>query len=258
MSITNFVDPNMIPKSVKIMFGPQFFVLPEGSMVGEKREDLQDRCVYNCLSSWVKYLYEEMVPSMIMPLECLPFSVDTNRFQPTGLTGPKERIWDCVVYVKRRSNELINHAIDLLQSKQLSYKIFQYGSYQESDYLHELQHCKWMLVLDAHESQGFALEEAMSCNVPLLVMDASSLYDETTDGGKTYTYEYLKPKDLKATSVPYWSNECGIKIQTKEDLSQAMDTMMATYHKFSPRAYILQTLSDEVCMKRILEYFSLC
>jgi hypothetical protein len=33
--------------------------------------------------------------------------------------------------------------------------------------------------------------------------------------------------------------------------------MMKTYETFKPRDYILETLSEEVCIKRILDYFKL-
>jgi chitinase len=111
-----------------------------------------------------------------------------------------------------------------------------------------------MLVLDAHESQGFALQEAMSCNVPLLVIDAMSMYDEKCDGINS-VYDFLKPKKLSATSVPYWSHECGVKINESNDLSDSIDKIMS--NKYTPREYIVRTLSDNVCMKRIIDYFQL-
>lgn len=141
----------------------------------------------------------------------------------------------------------------LLEEKALKYHVFRYGSYNEEDYKNCLLMSKFMLVLDGHESQGFALEEAMSCNTPLLVVDATSMYDETNDG----VYEHLKPKKLLATSVPYWSEECGIKITNPVQLSDSIDNMMANYKQYTPRNYILNTLSDKVCMERILDYFSL-
>jgi FkbM family methyltransferase len=113
-----------------------------------------------------------------------------------------------------------------------------------------------MLTLDAHESQGFGLEEAMSSGVPLLVMDAASMYDEM-DNGVNATYEHLRPNKLFATSVPYWSDECGIKITKQSELSDAIDKILITYDSFTPRDYIVRTLSDEVCMRRILDYFNL-
>jgi hypothetical protein len=252
MTCTHFIDPEQIPKQIKIIYGPQFFVFPSGPVVGTLQDELVGRCVYNCLSPWVKDTFQEMASSFIMPIEPLPFGVDTNYFRPYDANY--EKIFDCILYVKRRSNELVNYAKLLLESKGLTYHVFQYGSYIETDYMYGIRMSKFMLVLDAHESQGFALEEAMSCNVPLLVMDATSMYDETNDGVHV-TYDYLKPKNLTATSVPYWSDECGIRITKQEELSNAIDAMMNTYTQFTPRNYVLRTLSDEACMNRILEYF---
>ena len=144
----------------------------------------------------------------------LPYSVDTNAFKPSSPSLEKE--YDCIVYIKRRSNNLVNYTLSMLNQKGLKYKIFRYGSYTEEDYKNSLQKAKFMLTLDAHESQGFALEEAMSSGVPLLVMDATSMYNEM-DNGVNATYEYLRPKKLLATSVPYWSDECGIKITEQSE-----------------------------------------
>lgn len=250
----NFIDPNIIPYSIKIIYGPQFWVFPDKPIVGEFNEAISKRCVYNCLSDWVKHVYQEMSKEFIMPLYTFPFAVDTEKFQPSSNKMEKE--YDCIVYIKRRSIQLVNNTLSLLNQKGMKYIIFKYGIYNEEDYQDALLKCKFMLTLDAHESQGFALEEAMSSDVPLLVMDATSMYDEM-DNGVNATYEYLKPKKLLATSVPYWSNECGIKITDESELSDAMDKMMLTYHTFTPRNYIVKTLSDEVCMRRILDYFNL-
>lgn len=36
-----------------------------------------------------------------------------------------------------------------------------------------------------------------------------------------------------------------------------MDTLIIMSSSFTPRDYIVRTLSDEVCMKRILDYFKM-
>jgi len=250
--MSNFVDPYMIPKTIKIVYGPQLWVIPVSPMVGPFDEGLQDRCVFNVLSSWVEKYCREMAADFIMPISQFPIAVNTDKFNISN--NGKEL--DCIVYIKRRSNELIDYTINLLRWKGLIFKEFRYGSYNEVDYLDSLSKSKFMLTLDAHESQGFALEEAMSSGVPLLVMDATSMYDEM-DNGVNATYEYLRPKKLLATSVPYWSDECGIKITDKTELSESIDKMMEKYQDFTPRDYILRTLSDEVCMNRILDYFKI-
>jgi hypothetical protein len=250
---SNFIDPYIIPNNIKIIYGPQLWVIPAPPIVGKYKEDLKEKCVFNLLSNWVENYCREIEPSYIMPITYFPFGVDTNKFVPSLRT---EKVYDCILYIKRRSNTLINYTIDLLNSKQLIYKIFKYGSYNENDYINSLKQSKFMITLDAHESQGFALEEAMCCNIPLLVVDAISMYDEM-DNGVNSTYQYLKPKKLLATSVPYWSDDCGIKITEQNELSISIDTMLNNYLSFTPRNYIVKTLSDEVCMKRILDYFKL-
>lgn len=251
LSCFDFIDPDIIPKKVKIIFGPQFFVIPNGPITGQLIDKYSERCVYNGLSNWVKdYLLE--FGNFIVPIECFPFSVDTDKFVP----GNREYKYDFLVYIKRRSNDVINYTIQLLKIKNLRYKIYKYGCYTEDEYIKDLHKSKSMIVLDAHESQGFALEEAMSCNVPLLVVDSTSMYDETQDGIKS-TYRFLKPKKLYSTSVPYWSDECGIKITDKTELFDNIDLMLNTYEQFKPRDYVERTLSDKKCMERILSYFLL-
>lgn len=251
--MSDFIDPYEIPQNIKIIYGPQLWVIPVPPMVGNFDQNLKDRCVFNLLSKWVENYCRELSYDFIMPISYFPLAVDTNKFNISEISLKE---YDCIVYIKRRSNDLVAKTISILNQKGLKYKVFRYGSYTEEDYKDVLQKAKFMLTLDAHESQGFALEEAMSSGVPLLVMDATSMYDEM-DNGLVATYDYLRPKKLLATSVPYWSDECGIKITDQAELSDAIDRILNTYHLFSPRNYIVKTLSDKVCMQRILDYFQI-
>ena len=52
------------------------------------------------------------------------------------------------------------------------------NKYNETDYINYLKECKYGIWVDAHESQGFALEEALSLDVPLLVWNIKSLNQE--------------------------------------------------------------------------------
>lgn len=249
-----YVDPleAKIPDNVKIIYGPQHWIFPSGRLVGNSDPVLSSRCVYNTLSKWVETAFIELVGSMAIPLVQFPFGVDTDKFKPE-IT---DKTLDCIVYIKRRDTNLVKNVLDMLGDLKLTCKIFRYGSYQEAEYLKALRNSKFMITLDAHESQGFALQEAMSCNVPLLVIDAQSMYDEMPDGVNS-EYKYLKPKEMLSTSVPYWSNKCGIKISSFQEFPTALNAMILNWNYFTPREYIIETLSDDVCMKRILEYFNL-
>jgi hypothetical protein len=252
LSCFSYIEPSQLPPHVKVILGPQFFIFPDERIIGPPLASMNGRWVYNCLSEWIIKTFHEFGSEFKMPLVALPFGVNTQRFQPRS--EDQHPSLDCIIYVKRRSKALIEYTLQLVHEKGFTYQLFEYGSYQEEEYRNGLQNAKFMMVLDAHESQGFALEEAMSCNVPLLVVDATSMYEETNDGVKP-TYESMRPKKLEATSVPYWCEECGIKLRNTAELSNALNYMIANYRIFTPRKFVLGTLSDEVCMKRILGWF---
>jgi hypothetical protein len=250
-----FLPIEFFPPNVKILYGPQHWVFPQGPLVGPPR-NLEHKAAYNVLSEWNKITHEEVAGPLIVPRVCFPFGVDVDRFCP--VSHPNYALLnECIVYVKSRHPLiifqvcafLINHGINKLN-------LFYYGKYDEEEYLKELRRVRFMVVIDAHESQGFALEEAMSCNVPLFVMDATSMHDEVNIFGVP-TYEHMKPKNLYATSVPYWSDKCGVKFTNLSEMEGAFDTFIkkVTLGEFSPREFVLETLRPEVCMHRILDYF---
>lgn len=247
ISNTHFFNPDLIPESIKIIFGPQFF--PANKIIGNVNQLFSKRCVYNSLSSWVDKFIVDTSKSLVIPTTQFPFAVDTEKFKPSS----QEKTFDCLIYFKHRNPDTLNSVKKVIESKNLSYKVISYGSYREEDYINLLHQCKFMLSVDAHESQGFALQEAMACNVPLLVFDIKSVYDEY---GTTF-FDRYKPLELNATSVPYWSEECGLRTTELNEIPNLIVEMLNNYQTFNPRKFILENLSEEVCMKRILYYFNL-
>jgi hypothetical protein len=245
ISNQKFFNPTLIPKHIKIIFGPQFF--PENEIIGNINSKYSERCVYNSLSEWVNKFILDTTNGLVIPINQFPFSVNTEKFHPND----NQKTLDCLLYFKHRDPQLLSDIKTLLERKLLSYKVFSYGSYHEEDYINTLQKSKFMLTLDAHESQGFALQEAMACNVPLLVFDIKTVYEEHNS---TFFNKY-KPLELKATSVPYWSEKCGLKNTELEEVPALLDEMMLKYQTFEPRQFILDNLSEEVCMKRILDWY---
>lgn len=242
-----YIDPIEIPEEVKIIFGPQLWVFPQGDLVTKPHT----RGVYNVLSKWVGEMCKEF--DLSIPCVEFPFSVNTEKFKPIPT---ENKVLDCIVYVKNRKLSVVNEILQTIHNRGLTYKIFIYGKYTEQDYIEALQNCKFVVSVDASESQGFALEEAMSCDVPLIVVDAISMHDYSADGYNS-AFEHLRPKKLAATSVPYWSDNCGIKITEVAEFNSALEKMITDYKQFTPRNYILENLSDVKCMSRILDYFDL-
>ena len=248
---TKYFDPDIFPQQIKVIYGPQFWVFPSGPIVGPLETRFEKKCVFNTLSKWVEELYIEMVGNLRIPMTQFPYAIDVARFIPAEET----KTIDCLVYIKRRSRSIVDPVLSFLTKNRINFKIYRYGSYSEESYLKDLQSSKYMIVLDAHESQGYALQEAMSCNVPLLVVNATSMYDEVENERVNYASNI--PKKMRATSVPYMSEQCGICITSYEEFEAAHAFMQENYKTFSPRDYILETLSPRVCMDRILQYFEI-
>ena len=234
-----------VPERIKIIYGPQTFVFPEGILCSPYKEELKGRCFFNTLCKWNELVFREMSQNFMIDTVQFPFGVDVESFSPSKI----EKNIDCLVYIKQRDSILVKSVLSLLKNKNMNVNILTYGSYNENMYKNFLSSSKFMLVIDRHESQGFALQEAMSMNVPLLVLDATSMHDEV-DKNNFHIYKDIN-KNLYATSVPWWSEECGIRIENYEELDETIDIMKT--RTFSPRKYILENLTDKVCMERILK-----
>jgi glycosyltransferase involved in cell wall biosynthesis len=134
--------------------------------------------------------------------------------------------------------------LTFLKSKNIEFEIFDYVSrYSEEKYLDYLQNSKYGIWLDAHESQGFALEEALSCNVPLLVWNITSMNQE-------YRSSY---SNIPATTIPYWDARCGEYFYTSSELEETFNNFLSKIDTYKPREYILENLSIDVCEKNLLD-----
>lgn len=252
ISNTTYIDPEILPTHAKVIFGPQHFVFPHGDVLGTYRANYEHRVVFNSLSKWVEVMFLEF-GSFKVPIVQFPFAVDVDKFKMNRIPE-----FDCLVYVKSRHLTIVNAVIETLMRKGLTFRIIAYGSYTETDYINLLSKCRFMLVIDRHESQGFAIQEAMSCNVPLLVLDVNSMHEEADDRDYvTFIYKETN-KNLFATVVPYWSDSCGILLKSLDELDYGIDKIMPLCDShYTPRDFILRELSPHKCMSRILSYFDI-
>jgi hypothetical protein len=243
VSPATYIDPAILPGRVKAIIGPQLYVFPEGPTVGPRDPVFDKRYVITCLSDWVGDVWRSE-KQLRFPALPLPTGVDTNRFMP----GNAERN-SCILYLKHRAPEDMRAAQLATARLPLPIITFVYGSYKEEDYITALKKARFMVVVDGHESQGYALQEAMSSGVPLVVWDVTTMYQEYGKHGYVYRRNGLP---LTATSIPWWSDECGIRFTNKEELGAALDRMMVEWSTFKPRDYVVRNLSDEACMRRWL------
>jgi glycosyltransferase involved in cell wall biosynthesis len=230
------IDVSNYPNT-KFIFGPQFSVFPEERLNIIKGQ----KSVYNLLSRWVIDIWKQYTLCNNLKLIALPFGVDTERFKDIKPISERNTI---MLYFKHRDPLALNFIENYLKSKGLEYSIFSYDKrYDENDYISCLQNSKFCIWIDAHESQGFALQEALSCNVPLLVWNVTSMNQEY---GQGYN-------NIPATTIPYWDENCGELFYNISDFEVTYNKFIENINNYKPRKFILDNLSIEVCENNLIE-----
>ena len=247
-----WISPDEFPSNVYILYGPQFFVLPEGPLCGPFNEEWSKRSVYTCLCKWNMGVYSEFSPSFVIPMKPFFFGISDS----TPDFSEDEKTLDCVIYIKRRDPFHIIQVQEQLDKRQLTYEIFEYGSYDNTEYFNTLKRAKFCIWLGTHESQGFCFQETLVTNTPILLWDATSMYFEFTSEGRMEFEKWLGTKTLESTTANLWSDECGLRMDDT-CIGDSIERMLELYTTFKPRSFILENASDKVCMNKILSHFGL-
>jgi hypothetical protein len=247
-----WISPDEFPGKY-ILYGPHHFVFPQGQLIGPLNKEWAKRCVYTTLSDWNLKVFAEFAKETVIPLKALSFGINPTIQDSSRI--PK--IIDCIIYFKRRDPNLLKTVCKQVEELGLRFKVFTYGTYKNEEYINSLKIAKCCIWIGTHESQGFAFQECLASNVPILCLDASTMFEELTPRGISQ-YEHLKGKRLlQSTTATQWSPECGIKITEMNEFKSALTLLLEDTTKYQPRTFILSKVSDHIAMKDILETFQL-
>ena len=227
-------------KNTKFIFGPHFSVFPN-RMLTMINNTLKNS-IYIQPSDWARDTWINLHAHHFLPIKTLSFAVDVEMFKPIKDLNNRSEVF---VYFKSRSQQEMNLLEKSLKSKNIKYNFFSYlNKYKESDYINALKKAKFGIVLGRHESQGFAIEEALSCNVPLLVWSCIDMSQEVNQN-------YSK---IPATTVPYWDERCGEIFYKWNEFENSFNTFLKNLKlgKYAPRDYIVENLSAKPCAERLL------
>jgi hypothetical protein len=100
--------------------------------------------------------------------------------------------------------------------------------------------------MGCHESQGFALEEALAMDVSLLVWSVTRMDQES---GQAVPYRHVASR---AETAPYWDDHCGVRITEAAELTNDLERLLAgcTGGSFAPRQFVVETLSPAAVYER--------
>lgn len=224
------INTSLFPNK-KFIFGPHFSVLPDNTL--HKIKNIHKNSIYIQPSEWVSQLWRDMKAESVIPIKTFSFPVNIDKFKPNN--SPRDTVF---IYFKERKQEELNILTRFLNRKNIKYKIFDYNKkYNENDYIKCLQKSKYGIWLGRHESQGFALEEALSMDVPLLVWNVKSINQEE---GQNYP-------DLFGTTIPYFSEKCGDYFYDANEFESKYKQFINKLNTYKPREYILENLTTEIC-----------
>jgi glycosyltransferase involved in cell wall biosynthesis len=229
------IDVSKYPNT-RFIFGPHFSVFPEQNLQSSKGP----KSVYIQPSKWAADVWSVSPLCKDIDIKPVPFGVDTDRFIETI---PLEHRNQVFVYYKTRNPIDLQFILDKLQEIGVTYTLFSYDNrYNEVEYVECLRNAKYGIWIGRHESQGFALEEALSCNVPLLVWDVLSMNQEH---GPNYD-------DIPGTVVPYWDSRCGEIFYKREHFDYTYRVFLSKLDHFKPREYVLSKLTIEKCEQQFI------
>ncbi|MDA9645447.1 hypothetical protein N9T02_01080 [Candidatus Actinomarina] len=162
---------------------------------------------------------------------------------PTGIFSEKKisttyqsnnRNNRCLIYYKNRNMEDLNKVINFLKNRNIPYDLFEYGKYSNHKLLKTAKRNKFCILINSAESQGIAVQEMLSMNLPIYVWD-------------------LPASELNcfASSVPYFNEKCGMVTNSYDEFVNSFDKFINEYSFYRPSEYVLANLTHEKFIKNL-------
>lgn len=235
-----FIDIENYPDK-KFIFGPHFSVFP--NKIVKRFNNSHKNGIYIQPSQPSVNTWQKEFSFNSLPMKAMAFGVNTNKFKQLN-NIKKDNIF--LYYKDRDPNELVLLK-KFLQDQNINYKFFSYMErYTEQDFLSYIQSCKYGIWLGCHESQGFALEESLSCDVPLLVWTVKLRIQQYS------MRDVYKNVKSPVTSIPYWDNNCGEYFEEENELEETFSKFINNLEKYEPRKFVIENISMEACEKNFL------
>lgn len=173
-------------------------------------------------------------------LNDLNLDIDESKFctLPIGLIEKQKLIYNlkiktrnerCLVYFKNRENSELEQVLEFLETKRIKYDLLQYGNYLNSKLKKLSKKNKFGVVIGSTESQGFAIQEMLLSNLPLIIWDKNI--------GNFEEYQ------INGTTVPYWNDLCGIKVDSIDALINSFEFFINNLNKYKPVSLISEQLT---------------
>jgi len=179
----------------------------------------------------VRELVRSSAPELGPKIRICTAGVDARFWAPSGV-GRSSRV---VVYWKSGDEAFCTDVERVIEASGLQPIRIRYGKYTPDEYKRALDNAVAGVFLSSFETQGLALAEAWSMDVPTLVWNPQA---QTSWRGHPF---------VAGSSAPYLSVETGSSWRRVSELASLIDDLPQKRHEFHPRDWVLANMSDVVC-----------
>ncbi len=211
----------------KLIAGPNIVVDPHDSG-GVMCHDAID--IILTPSNWTAAYWQASAPEIADKIRVWAAGISIN--QPSDKTG-SVIIYDKILnqsLVSKIKNEVQNHTGQTAL-------IFTYGNFKRSTYLKALKTAPAMIYLSRSESQGLALFEAWSHDVPTIVNRSE----------KWETNDHLWKAPL--INAPYLNDQLGFVFEDTKDIPDLLEVAK----DLRPKVFCDKNFSDAISARKLLE-----
>jgi len=188
-------------------------------------------------SEWHKVMFEHY--SSPLKNATIWFSgVDINKWKPSNIVKQK-----CLIYYKTPNSKLLNVVYNKLNQSNIEPILLKYGSYTPEGYKTALDQAQFCIFISVTETQGVALLESWSMNVPTLVWNSA-------------IWEYQGFKYEKASSCPYLNSKLGLDFKGIKDFEITFDSFLNKINDFTPREIVSNNFKTTDSAERFIKILS--
>jgi glycosyltransferase involved in cell wall biosynthesis len=190
-------------------------------------------------SEWTIEFYRDF-PALVGKSRVCPCGVNAELWKPSG--GAKTRT--AVVYWKS-GDERFCEAVEAIVARcglepvRVRSGHGAHGLFEPAAYRAALDCAVVGVFLSTFETQGIALAEAWSMNVPTVVWDPQG---EAEWRGRTFR---------SRSSAPFLSPATGMAFETIENLEPVLSRTLTGRPDFQPRAWVLAHMTDAICAEAL-------
>ncbi|MAJ97586.1 MAG: hypothetical protein CMI56_03155 [Parcubacteria group bacterium] len=141
-----------------------------------------------------------------------------------------------IVYNKMLDTSLLVEVKKVFSQNEIDYTLFTYGTFKHSEYLKALRDAPFVVYLSQSESQGLALQEAWTHDVPTLINRS------TTWRSNGFSWE------AHQINCPYLTPELGVTFGDAEEILKRIEHITSLH----PKHYCDEYLSDSVSTQKLL------